>query len=117
MNSAFIELNEEDKLGDNNNYWYKKFIYLGKKFIMETKKKIADKSEYIIYYCHLHCTTIENEKINKDCNKLKTAKCYSRVYYYKNKKKYYMFADIEGEISNYNQFKTDLIEYLNSHPK
>ena len=30
--------------------------------------------------------------------------------------KYENFADIEGEITNYNQFKKDLINYLNSHP-
>ena len=98
---------------------------------METKKKYAKIKEFIVYYCHLHCTTIESDKTNKEGNKLKTAKCYSRVYYYKSNIKFLMdgsilhfnklqipkyenFADIEGEITNYNQFKKDLINYLNS---
>ena len=30
--------------------------------------------------------------------------------------KYENYADIEGEISNYKEFKNDIIKYLNSHP-
>ena len=90
MKNKLIELSQEDKEGDEKNFWYKKFKYLGKKYIMETKKSYAEKNEYIIYYCHLHNTTIESQKTNKEGNKLKTAKCYSRVYNYKANNKYLM---------------------------
>ena len=93
LKKEFIEVCDEDKIGDANNFWYKKFKYLGKKYIMETKKKYAKIKEFIIYYCHLHCTTIESDKTNKEGNKLKTAKCYSRVYYYKSNKKFLMDWD------------------------
>ena len=47
LNSAFIELNEEDKLGDNNNYWYKKFIYLGKNLLWKLKRKLQIKENIL----------------------------------------------------------------------
>ena len=49
LKKEFIEVYDEDKIGDANNFWYKKFKYLGKKYIMETKKKYAEIKEFIIY--------------------------------------------------------------------
>ena len=132
----YIEVMEEDKDGDlkKNNFWYKKFKYLNKKYNMSSKYKSALNKEYVIYYCHYHWTYIESEKYNEKGKKLRSSKCYSRVYYYKNLHKYLMdwghsefcdklnipkyenYADIEGEISNYKEFKNDIIKYLNSHP-
>ena len=101
---------------------------------MSSKYKSALNKEYVIYYCHYHWTYIESEKYNEKGKKLRSSKCYSRVYYYKNLHKYLMdwghsefcdklnipkyenYADIEGEISNYKEFKNDIIKYLNSHP-
>ena len=41
---------------------------------MEIKREYDKKNEYIIYYYHLHNTTIERNITNKEGNKLKIVK-------------------------------------------
>ena len=88
----YIEVMEEDKDVDykKNNIWYKKFTYLNKKYNISSKYKFALNKEYVIYYCHYHWTYIESEKYNEKGKKLRSSKCYSRVYYYKYLHKYLM---------------------------
>ena len=136
LNLKSIVLNEGDLEGekDKDNTWYKKFIYLNKKYNISSKYNYAKNNDHVIYYCHYHWTTVESDKLNKKGEPLRTSKCFSRVYYYKSSKKYLMdwghsdfcdklnipkyenFADIEGEITNYKNFKKELTHYLNSHP-
>ena len=40
-----------------------------------TKNKDAQKSEYIIYYCHFHTKPIDSDTYTKKSNKKKMAKC------------------------------------------
>ena len=63
-----IQVQKGDKIiGDkkDNNFWYKKFKYCGKTFIQISKKNFAKNSEYVVYYCHYHSTTIESNKLTK----------------------------------------------------
>ena len=66
-----------------NNFWYKKFKYYGKTFIQMSKNNCANISEYVIYYCHFHSTTIESNKLTKNGNIRKISKCNSIIFYYK----------------------------------
>ena len=77
IDSKYIEKLEEDKIieymtTNENNYWYKNLRIYGKKFFQMTKNSVAKSSEYIIYYCHFHNTTIDsidctNKGYKKNC--------------------------------------------------
>ena len=71
MKNELIELSQEDKEGDEKNFWYKKFKYSGKKYIMETKKSYAQKNEYIIYYCHYIIPLLKAKKLIRKVINLK----------------------------------------------
>ena len=99
-----------------------------------TRKDKAEIYPYIIYYCNLHNTTINSTLVDKNGKKIKIPKCNSRVYYEKNTESFYLetnhslfcenrkkqnyqnLADINAEVSNYQQFRKDLIKYLEFNP-
>ena len=78
IDNKFIEVSKEDLIEDtkinSNNKWYKKFKLFGKTFIQMSKNNIASKLEYVIYYCSLHTTTIDNDKFFPNGNKKKLSK-------------------------------------------
>ena len=116
------------------NKWYKKFNYLGKTYIQMTKNKEGKKNDYIIYYCNKQFTTIDSNKLSKEGNKLKVAKCFSRIYYFKEKEEYIMDwlhsdfcnkkinelyenkAEIEAEVNNYKEFRKEIKDWLEKNP-
>ncbi len=77
INIDYIETMDEDLEGDKktDNKWYKKFKLFGKKFIQMTRKDVAKKSEYVIYYCLYHFTTIDSNKLTSTGKKAKIPKC------------------------------------------
>ena len=60
-----------------------KFKLFGKTFIQMSKNNIASKLEYVIYYCSLHTTTIDNDKFFPNGNKKKLSKFLKIKDYYK----------------------------------
>ena len=46
-----------------------------------TRKDKAKSYNTLIYYCNLHNTTLNSNKIGKNGKKLKIRKCNSRLYY------------------------------------
>ena len=93
LEKKIINFAKEDLLDFRNeknpfNFWYKKFNYLGKSYIQMTKTKQGKNKDYIIYYCNKHFTTIDSNKYSNDGKKLKVSKCYSRIFYFKEREEY-----------------------------
>ena len=136
LNPEYIEIQDEHLEGNkkSGNYWFRRFKYLGKLYIQMTKNKKAFNSEYVIYYCHFHRTLIKSTKLSKNGEKKRHNKCNSCVFYYKYSKKYICdwphstfcdksnlpqyenLGDIAKEIDKYDDFKKDIIYYLESNP-
>ena len=138
INAKDVEYNEENLCGDKSkkskNYWYSKINVLGKPFYQMTRKDKAESYPYIIYYCNLHNTTVNSTLVDKNGKKIKIPKCNFRVYYEKNTESFYLetnhsifcenrkkqnyqnLANINAEVSNYQQFRKDLIKYLEFNP-
>lgn len=112
----------------------KKFRLNGKNFYQMSKNDIAKKMDHVIYYCTLHNTIIGSNKYTSEGKKKKISKCNSRIFYYKNTYSYIMdwghsdFCDIQNipkyeniasivtEITNYKEFKKEIIDYLEKYP-
>ena len=139
LEKKIINFAKEDLLDFRNeknpfNFWYKKFNYLGKSYIQMTKTKQGKNKDYIIYYCNKHFTTIDSNKYSNDGKKLKVSKCYSRIFYFKEREEYIIDwlhsdfcnkivkeeyenkADIEAEVNNYKEFRKQVKEWLDKNP-
>ena len=123
-----------DRTKKTDNYWYSKFEYNNKKFYQITNHNQENSSDHIIYFCTKHNTTIKSSQYTSNGNKKKIALCNARVYYYKNKKTYYIdwdhsnycneiirkvynnIADINDEVNNYKEFRESIENYLDKYP-
>ena len=114
--------------------YYRKLEFSGKKFYLSTKKEELEKNRDMYYYCVNHGTTKTSEKIDNKGNKKRINICDSRIHYNKNRDVYLFlqdhskecdnlvkeiptnFLEINKEISNYQEFRKNLKEYLGKNP-
>ena len=114
----------------NKNYCYQNIIYAGKKFNMSYILKEALNRINIYYYCKIIEPLLLVQNQQKKITK-KISICNTKIKYVKSELNYYWICDhsdeckklsntpiynkqdLNNEISNYKQFRENLIEYLN----
>ena len=114
--------------------YYRKLEFSGKKFYLSTKKDELEMNRDLYYYCINHRTTKTSDKIDAKGNKKRINICDSRIHYNKNRDVYLFlqdhskecdnlvkeiptnFLEINKEISNYQEFRKNLKEYLGKNP-
>ena len=134
INDLFIEKENLIEIEDDKNiHVYRKLIYGGKKFYLMTSVKDLKKYKNAYYYCTNHRTSKFSE-IYEEKGKKRISICEGKILYEIKTKKYFFANDhsdkcknikkieyeniqsINKEISNYKNFREELINYLNLNP-
>ena len=134
INELFLEKENLINFPNEDNLEvYRNLIYGGKKFYLMTSVKDINKYQNLYYYCSLHRTSRFSEEYG-DKTKKRISICEAKImfeiknkiYYFANdhsdkcknikKQSYENIQNINTEISNYNNFREELIKFLNLNP-
>ena len=134
INGVFIEKENIIFNDSANNKYYQNIIYGGKKFYLMTNKNNIEKCKQLYYYCSNHRTSKFSGIFDNNNKKKRISICDGKILYDKTSKNFYFmkvhsdrckeimkqkfdnYQSINLEISNYKNFRDNLIEFLKLNP-